>query len=250
MNPIREAPLWPSQNAMLREHLPRYRAVRMTVARFMPGEAMDDALDAARRLQADGIPTTFTRLGENVPDLGAAEAVTEHYLELLDRILEMGVDSEISVKLTQLGLDADFDACLANVERLAERSAAADRTVWIDMESTDHVAATVDLYERLVRRFPKTGICLQAYLRRTWDDVQRLLPLDPSIRLVKGAYREPKELVFQEKRSIDESYLRLAVGILERSSAGSGRLALATHDTDLIQRIERCSIIQRMGIDS
>ena len=138
------------------------------------------------------------------------------------------------MKLTQLGLDLDADATMAHMERLAERSAAMTRTVWIDMESTTYVGATIDLYEALLARFPNSGLCLQAYLRRSWNDVQRLSSAPASIRLVKGAYREPKEHAFQEKRLIDESYFRLACHM-----AGTiRRLALGTHDTELIGRIE------------
>ena len=234
MDPLREALLWASGNTTLREHLPRSRAVRRTVERFMPGETAEAGLEAARRLAADGLPSTFTLLGENVTEPAQATAAAEEYLRLLDRIEDLELDAEISVKLTQLGLDLDGDATLAHMERLAERSAAMGHAVWIDMESTAYTDATIDLYEALLTRFPGSGLCMQAYLRRSWDDVQRLVPASPSIRLVKGAYREPKEHAFQDKRLIDESYFRLACHL-----AGSARrLALGTHDTDLVARIE------------
>jgi proline dehydrogenase len=236
---MREALLWASQNTTLRTHLPRYRFVRGTVARFMPGEAVDDAIEAAQRLARDGIPSTFTYLGENVEDMAEADAVVDHYLRLLDRIAELGLDSEISVKPTHLGLDLDRERTSSNLRILADRARAFDNWLWIDMESTNYVQGTVDLYAELAETAPNTGVCLQAYLRRTWDDVQRLVPLGASIRLVKGAYREPEELAFQDRRLIDESYLRLALGILERG--GGNRLALATHDTELVDRIERAA---------
>ena len=138
------------------------------------------------------------------------------------------------MKLTQLGFDLDRDATMVHMERLADRSAELGRTLWIDMESTPYVDGTIELYRALLERFPNTGLCLQAYLRRTWEDVQALAPAGPSIRLVKGAYRESKEHAFQDKRLIDESYFRLACH-LARSSR---RLALGTHDTDLIARIQ------------
>ena len=234
MDPLRGTLLWASGNATLREHLPRFRAVRKTVERFMPGETADDGLAAAERLAADGLPATFTLLGENVDDLSQATAAAGEYLGLLDRIDALGMDAEVSVKLTQLGFDLEPDATMVHMERLADRSAEMGRTVWIDMESSAYVEGTIELYATLLARSPNTGLCMQAYLHRTWDDVQKLAPLGPTIRLVKGAYREPKDVAFQDKRVIDESYFRLATHL----ATSARRLALGTHDTDLVARIE------------
>jgi proline dehydrogenase len=234
MDPLRNGLLWAAGNATLRKHLPRFRAVRRSVERFMPGEDAESALVAAQRLAAEKIPVTFTLLGEDVEELSQATAAAGEYLRLLDRIGQLELDAEISVKLTQLGLELDRDSTMLHMERLADRSASMGRTVWIDMESTDHVDGTIDVYRALLVRSPNAGLCLQAYLRRTWDDVQSLDSQRPSIRLVKGAYREPKERAFQDKRLIDESYFRLACH-LARSAR---RLALGTHDTDLVARIE------------
>ena len=236
MDPLRKGLLWASENATLREHLPNFRFVRATVDRFMPGESAEDALAAAQRqFDADAIPVTFTRLGENVQELSQAADAAGDYLRMLDRIEELGLDAEISLKLTQLGFDLDPDVTATHLARLVDRSAELGRTCWIDMESTHYVAATVDLYERELSRSPHVGLCLQAYLRRTYEDIQRLLPAEPSIRLVKGAYREPKEVAFQSKASIDESYLRLASHLVK---GGARRVALGSHDTDLIARID------------
>jgi len=235
MDPLRKGLLWASENAVLREHLPNFRFVRATVDRFMPGESAEDALAAAQRqFDADAIPVTFTRLGENVQELSQAADAAGDYLRMLDRIEELALDAEISLKLTQLGFDLDPDVTATHLTRLVDRSAELGRTCWIDMESTHYVAATVDLYERELSRSPHVGLCLQAYLRRTYDDIQRLLPAEPSIRLVKGAYREPKEVAFQSKASIEESYLRLASHLVK---GGARRVALGSHDTDLIARI-------------
>ena len=234
MDPLRAGLLWASGNATLGEHLPRFRAVRKTVERFMPGESAEAGLEAAKRLATEGLPATFTLLGENVTDLSQATAAAGEYLRLLDGIAAMDLDAEISVKLTQLGFDLDRDATMMHMERLADRSATMERTVWIDMESTAYVDGTIELYEALLERFPNSGLCLQAYLRRTWDDVQRLTPASPTVRLVKGAYRESREHAFQSKQLIDESYFRLACHL----AASARRLALGTHDTDLVARIE------------
>jgi proline dehydrogenase len=200
----------------------------------MPGEEVDAALAAAERLAAEKIPATFTLLGENVDEPSQATAAAGEYLRLLDRVEQLGLDAEISVKLTQLGFDLDRDATMNHMERLADRSAAMGRTVWIDMESTAYVDGTVDLYTSLLARYPNSGLCLQAYLRRSWEDVQKLAPSSPSIRLVKGAYRESEEVAFRSKRVIDESYFRLACHL----ASSARRLALGTHDTSLIARIE------------
>jgi proline dehydrogenase len=234
MDPLRGTLLWASGNTTLREHLPRLRAVRKTVDRFMPGETAEEALDAARRLASAGLPTTFTLLGENVDDLSQATAAAGEYLRLLDRIDELGVNAEVSVKLTQLGFDLEPDATMVHMERLADRSADMGRTVWIDMEASAYVDGTIDLYASLLERSPNSGLCLQAYLRRTWDDVQKLAPMSPSIRLVKGAYRESKDVAFQDKRLIDESFFRLASHL----ATSARRLTLGTHDTNLVERIE------------
>ena len=203
----------------------------------MPGETAEHALAAAGRLARDArIPATFTRLGENTADLAQAAEAAGDYLRLLDRIEELDLDAEISVKLTQLGFDQDPAVTGTHVERLVERSTELGRTCWIDIESTAYVDGTLDLYEEAIVRSPNVGLCLQAYLRRTYDDIQRLLPSGPSIRLVKGAYREPRDLVFTSKATIDESYVRLAGHLVH---GGARRVVLGSHDTDLIARIER-----------
>jgi proline dehydrogenase len=204
--------------------------------RFMPGESAEDALAAAERMvREDTIPVTFTRLGENTTELYQAAEAAGDYLRLLDRIEELGLDAEISVKLTQLGYDQDPGVTATHVERLVDRSAELGRTCWIDMESSAYVDGTIDLYEAQLHRDPHVGLCLQAYLRRTYDDIQRLLPAGPTVRLVKGAYREPKELAFSSKTAIDESYLRLAQHLVK---GGARRVALGSHDTDLIALID------------
>jgi proline dehydrogenase len=236
MNPVKDTLLWASQNPTLSERLPRLAFVKRSVSRFMPGETAEDAIEAAQRMATDdAIPATFTRLGENTTELAHAAEAAGDYLRLLDRIAELGLDAEISVKLTQLGFDLDLGVTATHVERLVDRSAELGRTCWIDMESGSYVDGTLDLYESELRRDPHVGLCLQAYLRRTYDDIQRLLPSGPTIRLVKGAYHEPRPLVFTSKATIDESYLRLAQHLVE---GGARRVALGSHDTDLIARID------------
>jgi proline dehydrogenase len=234
---MRRVFLWAARNGWLKAHLPGLWFMKRAVRRFMPGETMDDALKAAAPLQAAGIGTMYTRLGENLESLAEADGVVAHYLELTDRIEAAGIRGEISVKPTQLGLDHDPAACLANVVRLAEHAAAAGSYLWIDMEGSAYTDATIELYEQVRATQPKTGICLQAYLRRTADDIQRLLPLDPAIRLVKGAYDEPAAIAYRDRSAVDANYVGLAVRFLLDGRGKPIRLGLGTHDVALIEQI-------------
>ncbi len=244
---MRRVFLWAARNRWLKERLPRLRFMRRAVRRFMPGETLDEALTAATPLQAAGIGTMYTRLGENLADLAAADEVAGHYLGVIDRIVAAGITGEISVKPTQLGLDHDADACLAHLVRLADHAAAAGSYLWIDMEGSDYVEATIALYERLRATHPRTGICLQAYLRRTADDIERLRPLDPAIRLVKGAYDEPESIAYRNRRSVDANYVGLAVRFLLDGRGRPIRLGLGTHDVALIEQI--ATQVSAAGID-
>ena len=229
--------LWAARNAWLRDHLPRMRFMRRAVRRFMPGETMESALDAAAPLQAAGIGTMYTKLGENLRSLAEADAVADHYIAVLDAIKERGLDGEISVKPTQLGLDLDEDRALGHVTRLAAHAATTGSYVWIDMEGSAYTESTIRLYERLRAAEPRTGICLQAYLHRTAADMERLMPLDPAIRLVKGAYDEPDAIAYRDKREVDAMYMRLAVSFLTGGRGRPIRLGLGTHDVALIEQI-------------
>ena len=234
---MRRVFLWAARNAWLRDRLPRMRFMRRAVRRFMPGETMDSAMDAAAPLEAAGIATMYTKLGENLESIAEADAVADHYIAVLDAIKARGFNGEVSVKPTQLGLDLDEDRALAHLTRIAGHAAATDSYVWIDMEGSAYTDATIRLYERLRAVEPRTGICLQAYLRRTAADIERLMPLDPAIRLVKGAYDESAAIAFRDKRQVDASYLGLAVSFLKEGRGRPIRLGLGTHDVALIEQI-------------
>ena len=226
-----------SQNVWLREHAVNYPFVRRSVSRFMPGETVDSALGAAQSLRAKQIGSVFTHLGENVADQAEAKAVTDHYVDVIRRIHEQKLDAEVSVKLTQLGLDLSKEFCAENLDRIikAENSAP---IVWVDMEASHYVDATLDIYKQALARHPNVGICLQAYLYRTAKDIADLLSLRPSIRLVKGAYKEPANVAYPKKSDVDENYFVLAKEMLRAKSAGQCiRAAFGTHDVILIHRI-------------
>lgn len=229
-----------SESAWLRRHAQRYRFVRRAVARFMPGEELDDALAAARELAAAGLGTILTHLGENLHLRADAEAVAAHYHDVLDRIAAERLDAVISVKPTQLGLDLDGDFCLAQLRGLAEHAAALGSRVWIDMESSPYVDPTLALYRRLCADGLPVGVCVQAYLRRTPADLEALLPFHPAIRLVKGAYREPATLAYPRKGDVDRQFVALAERLLTEAGRGSGTMvAVATHDRRIIRHVER-----------
>ncbi len=230
-----------SQNRWLRDHATQYSFVRGTVLRFMPGETLDDALGAAETLRSNRIGTVFTHLGENIKDRGEAQQVAEHYLEVLKRIREKSLQAEISVKLTQLGLDLSADLCFEHLNAIIER-AAKDSIVWVDMEASNYVDSTLDLYRRALMAHPNVGICLQAYLYRTKDDLGTLLPLRPSIRLVKGAYNEPPTIAFPRKQDVDKNYFQLGRQMLRAKKENRCmRAAFGTHDVTLIRRLANCA---------
>jgi proline dehydrogenase len=234
---MRRVFLWAARNRWLKERLPGLPFMRRAVRRFMPGESLEDALAAALPLQAAGIGTMYTRLGENLEDLAAADEVAAHYLDAIDKIVAAGITGEVSVKPTQLGLDLDADVCLGHLVRIAEHAAAAGSYLWIDMEGSAYTEATIALYEKLRATQPKTGICLQAYLRRTAADLERLLPLDPAIRLVKGAYDEKESIAYRDRRSVDSNFAGVAVRFLLDGRDRPIRLGLGTHDVALIEQI-------------
>ena len=217
--------------------MPRWRFARRAVRRFLPGEGFDAALKAATDFKARGVGALFTLLGENVSDLEDANSVVEHYEEVL--AASAGIAAEVSVKPTQLGLDIDEEATYANLRRLARAAANARSFLWIDMEGSAYTDRTLDLYKSVRAEHANVGVAVQAYLRRTVDDVATLLPLKPAVRLVKGAYAEPPRLAFTARRDVDESYLALCALMLPEVKRRSLRLVVATHDTALIDRVWR-----------
>ena len=237
---MRSILLWMASNPWLRERLPRLPFARRAVLRFMPGEDAASALRAAKDFARERIAVVLTRLGENITRVEDGDEVAEHYLEVLGLIDSDGLDGEISVKLTQLGFDLDLGRTVAHVERLAARAAANGKTVWIDMEGSAYTERTIALYERVKRAQPNVGVCVQSYLHRTAADLQRLVPLEPAIRLVKGAYAEPPTIAYQARAEVDASFAALAVAMLEAKRSGRRiRIALGTHDVRLLEQITR-----------
>jgi proline dehydrogenase len=238
---LRSALLWASTNPWMKERLPRYGFVRRAVRRFMPGEEAEDALAESQRLAQRGATTIVTLLGENVATEDEAQQVVEHYLGVLDDVRRRGLDTEVSVKLTQLGLDLSPDLALDGVRTLADASQGdPSLTLWIDMEASPYVDRTLDLFRRVRKDHENVGVALQAYLHRTEADLESLLPLEPAIRLVKGAYLEPPAVAHPKKRTVDAAYQRLAKRLLrERKLGRVGRPAIATHDSRILGEVTR-----------
>jgi proline dehydrogenase len=204
----------------------------------MPGDTLDAALAAAHALRRDGLATVLTQLGENVTDAAGAEAVRGHYAEVLARIQVDRLNSDLSVKPTQLGLDVDLDRCHENLRAIVDRAFRQGTRVWIDMEQHACLDRTLTIYRRLLSDFPNVGVCLQAYLYRTKDDLQSLLPLGGGIRLVKGAYREAATVAYPKKSDVDANFLALARQMLEAARhISSARPVFGTHDRTILDAI-------------
>jgi len=225
-----------SDNQWLRANGTRLPFVRRAVSRFMPGESFDDMLGAAKATAAGGIRAVFTRLGENVNDLAEADAVARHYLEVIDRIRAINLACEPSIKLTQLGLDIDRDFAYGHLRDLAARTQAAGSYLWIDMEQSPYVDVTLELTRRLRQEFPAIGVCLQAYLFRTREDLEDITSRGIGVRLVKGAYNEPATVAFPKKSDVDANYLALAQLLLAPAARAAGaRAVFGTHDLQLVE---------------
>ncbi|MDH3730492.1 MAG: proline dehydrogenase family protein [Acidimicrobiia bacterium] len=244
---MRNTLLWASQNDFLKKHVPRRKFVQRAVRRFMPGEQIEDALVAANRLSDRGITTTLTALGENITDIAEADAELEHYLGVYKNIERTGTDTEISVKLTHLGLDIDPRRTAEIVDALATRANEADGWLWIDMEASEYVEPTLDLYRRALENHDNVGICLQAYLHRTPKDIEELTPLKAGVRLVKGAYKEPSAIAVNTKSEIDARFLEVGKMLLDRTA--DMRVALGSHDVDLLDQLTAYAAGRAIGKD-
>ncbi len=198
--------------------------------RFVSGQTIPEAIRAVRHLNSVGILTTLDVLGENVSDRRAAEAAVATYLETLDWIQREGLSSNVSLKLTQMGLDIDRDYCLDNVARICERAAAGKNFVRIDMEGSAYTERTLNLFYELFQKHRNVGIVIQAYLHRSEQDVRKLIELGARVRLCKGAYKEPPSLAVQTMAAVRQNFITLASLLLSHGN----HLAIATHDDVLI----------------
>jgi len=241
MSLMRKVLLAGSTSPWLREQATRRAFVRRSVSKFMPGERIEDAIAAAAALKPQRITTILTRLGEGLTKLDEADEVTEHYLDVLERVQRAGLDAQISVKPTQLGVDLDAEACQRNLDRILAKAEQVHNTpVWIDMESSPYVDPTLKLFRASREKYRGVGIALQAYLYRTARDLEDLIPLGPSVRIVKGAYLEPPAIAYPDKADVDENFYKLCTRLLADDAQKNGALLhIATHDVALADRLGR-----------
>ena len=237
MGLMRAALLRGSESRWLEGQFRRRSFAKKAVSRFMPGETPEDALRVAKELEAGGIETIVTCLGENVVTEEDANGVHQDYLAVVEKIHQQGLRTHPSVKLTHMGLDVGDEVARRGVAQLAAATAEHGSFLWVDMEYARYVDQTLDLLEAVRADHDNVGVCLQAYLHRTPDDLRRLAGGGVPIRLVKGAYKESPDVAIQRKADVDQAFYELGVE-LARLYRGGQRHGLATHDVPLIRRIQ------------
>lgn len=226
-----------SQSKWLAAKFQSWSFTRRASRRFLPGEDLEAALAAVAELGENGRSSLITLLGENVATQVEVDDVVRQYRTILSEIRSRGADCQLSVKPTQLGMDLGPDVCQQGLAALLDYAAGV--LVWVDMESYCYVDRTLDLVEMLASIHGNIGVCLQACLHRTRQDLERLVSDRIPVRLVKGAYQEPAELAIQKKRDVDGNYLELAHSLLDATAAGDGGWpAFGTHDMSLVRSIK------------
>ena len=207
----------------------------MGAARFVAGETLESCVAVLRKLNDAGLYANTTLLGEAIPNAEGAAAVTAEYEQIIERLVAEKLKANVALKLTHLGLSFDEETAYANVARLVERAGELDTFLRIDMEQSEYVDATLRLYERLRDAgHDAVGTVLQSYLYRTMDDLERLLPRTPNLRIVKGAYLEPASIAYPDKADVDRAYVEL----VERGLQEGAYIAVATHDEAIIRRVQ------------
>lgn len=250
--------LYMSNAKWIRNIVTRWRIARKMASRFVAGDTFDDALIAIRKLNKKGLLTTLDNLGENVTESEDALRATDTYIEILHRLHEAGVKSNCSMKLSQLGLELDFDLCLSNMRCIATRAAEYGTLVRIDMEDSSTIERTLKIYNILKDEgFTNVGLVIQSYLYRSEEDVRNLLEQGTRIRLCKGAYNEPPEVAFPKKSDVDANFDRLTALMIDASksqgsvpASANGKIppitALGTHDEK--RTVFACKHAEKAGL--
>jgi proline dehydrogenase len=233
--PLRRTILYLSRHKALRNWVETSPSARRLSSRFVAGSQLDDALEVCRRIRADGITATLDYLGENVKSLDEAAACRDMYLRMLHALHSAGVEANVSIKLSQFGIDLSESACGENVAALVKEAAAIGGFVRIDMESSQYTDRTLALVTRLHREFGACGAVIQAYLQRSAQDVEQLEAERIRVRLTKGAYLEPPEIAFSSKAQVDRNYVELAHSLLTIGEYP----AIATHDEHIVAAVEK-----------
>lgn len=242
---IRTGILWLSEQQQVFRFVRKNGMARRFASRFVPGETVDTAIEAARELNRHGITATLDLLGESVTRENAAAQACQTYLQMLERIAQTGVQSNVSLKLTQMGFDIGEEACLANMSAILTRAKALQNFVRLDMEGSAYTQRTLDFfYHRLYPTFgPRVGVVIQSCLRRSENDIEALIAANARVRLCKGAYLEPPDVAFPHKADVDRAYLRQMERLMEQGNYPG----LATHDERMLSHAQ--VFARRKGID-
>ena len=234
--------LYLAHNGTVRDFVIHNRATRAVSHRFVAGEALDDAIEATRALNQRRMPVSLDHLGENVSDAKEAASAAQDYIAILDRIKQAGVDANISIKLTALGLDISQELCEQNVCRILEHAQQFPIFVRIDMEGSAYTEQTVDITLRMHKQYEHVGTVIQSCMYSSKKDVEQLIAQGVRVRLVKGAYKEPKTVAFQQKSEVDHNFVRLMTMLIQRGNYP----AIATHDEAIINAT--CKFARDHGI--
>lgn len=229
----RSALLYLSRREGLKDFATRFRFFKKMTTRFIAGEDIEEAIAAIREINEKGSTASFDHLNESVTGASETEEEVREYLQILSRIDDTGIRSNVSIKLTQFGLEIDPELAYKNARRIVEDAARRGNFVRVDMEASHVTQVTIDIFKRLRSEFGlnDVGIVMQSYLRRTYDDVQDLLKIPARIRICKGAYNEPPEVAFPDKKDVDDNYVRVMKALL---SSGIYH-GIATHDPKMIE---------------
>jgi proline dehydrogenase len=221
-------------------------AAKRLATRFVAGETLDQAIAVSRRLNGEGITVTLDHLGESVTSLEEAAEARDVYLRTLAAIHDSNIQGNVSLKLTQFGLDFSFEQCLANVEQLVRRADSLESFVRVDMESSEYTDRTLELVENLHARYPRIGVVIQSYLYRSKADVEKLCDRRIRVRLCKGAYLEPHTVAFPNKKDVDQSFIELMRILLDRGEYP----AIATHDPAMIDATKEYAAARKLPKDA
>ncbi|HLN99790.1 MAG TPA: proline dehydrogenase family protein, partial [Pyrinomonadaceae bacterium] len=229
----RRALIYLSEQEGLKDFAARFRLFKKLTTRFVAGETIAEAVATIQELNIDGCSASFDHLNESVANPAEAAAEVKEYLQILSRIDEAGINSNVSIKLTQFGLELDPELAYRNARAVVEDAARRGNFVRVDMEGSNVTQQTIDIFKRLRAEFGlnDVGIVLQSYLRRTYADAQELVKLPARIRICKGAYNEPPEVAFPNKKEVDDNYVRV-MQLLLLSGTYQG---IATHDPKMIE---------------
>lgn len=242
---VRSLLLFLSRQRHLRKWVETSPVAQRFASRFVAGETLEDALCVGRRINSEGITITFDHLGESVTSLEEAAQARDVYLGTLSAIHQNRICGNVSLKLTQFGLDLSAEQCYANVAQLVERAAALGSFVRVDMESSEYTDRTLCLVERLHSQYGSVGTVIQSYLYRSRKDVERLCARQIRVRLCKGAYLEPHSVAFPDKRQVDQNYIELMKMLLDHGVYP----ALATHDEAIIEQTKAYAAAQAITPD-